>query len=121
MAAILKNPAYAGAFVYGRTRTRAHAPNSASRAKAPRPIEEWRIVVKGRYPAYVDWQTYEMIRSVIRDNRAEYMRNKTRGAPRDGALGRGRFERKAPHIYAPDEVAALMKAAAELQPSGSIR
>jgi hypothetical protein len=42
--------------------------------------------VKGRYPAYVDWQTYEMIRSVIRDNRAEYMRNKTRGAPRDGDL-----------------------------------
>ena len=27
-----------------------------------------------------------MIRSVIRDNRAEYMRNKTRGAPRDGDL-----------------------------------
>ena len=62
------------------------ARDGASRAKAPRPIEEWRIVVKGRYPAYVDWPTYEMIRSVIRDNRAEYMRNKTRGAPRDGDL-----------------------------------
>ena len=84
--AILKNPAYAGAFVYGRTRRRALARDGASRAKAPRPIEEWRIVVKGRYPAYVDWQTYEMICSVIRDNRAEYMRNKTRGAPRDGDL-----------------------------------
>src|SRR5262249_45510307 len=44
----------------------------ALRAKVPRPIEDWRIVVKGRYPAYVDWQTYQMIRSVIRDNRAEY-------------------------------------------------
>lgn len=33
-----------------------------------------------------DWPTYQMIRSVIRDNRAEYMRNKTRGAPRDGDL-----------------------------------
>jgi hypothetical protein len=86
VAAILKNPAYAGAFVYGRTRMRALAPDGASRTKAPRPIEEWRIVVKGRYPAYVDWQTYEMIRSVIRDNRAEYMRTKTRGAPRDGDL-----------------------------------
>ena len=84
--AILKNPAYAGAFVYGRTRRRALARDGASRAKAPRPIEEWRIVVKGRYPAYVDWQTYEMICSVIRDNRAEYMRYKTRGAPRDGDL-----------------------------------
>lgn len=41
--------------------------------------------------------------------------------PATDALGRGRFERRAPHIYAPDDVAALMKAAAELQPSGSIR
>jgi len=86
VAAILKNPAYAGAFVYGRTRMRTLARDGAPRAKVPRPIEEWRIVVKGRYPAYVDWQTYEMIRGIIRDNRAEYMRTKTRGAPRDGDL-----------------------------------
>ena len=86
VAAILKNPAYAGAFVYGRTRMRTVAREGASRAKAPRPIEEWRIIVKDRYPAYIDWPTYEKIRAVIRDNRAEYMRTKTRGAPRDGDL-----------------------------------
>jgi DNA invertase Pin-like site-specific DNA recombinase len=86
VAAILKNPAYAGAFVYGRTRMRELAREGGSRAKMPRPIEEWRIVVKDRYPAYVGWTTYEMIRNVIRDNRAEYMRTKTRGAPRDGDL-----------------------------------
>ena len=38
VAAILKNPAYAGAFVYGRTRMREPARDGASRAKAPRPI-----------------------------------------------------------------------------------
>lgn len=86
VAAILKNPAYAGAFVYGRTRMREPAREGVSRAKAPRPIEEWRIVVKDRYPAYLDWPTYEKIRATITDNRAEYMRNKTRGAPRDGDL-----------------------------------
>lgn len=86
VAAILKNPAYAGAFVYGRTRMRELMREGASRAKAPRPIEEWRIVVKDRYPAYIDWTTYEMIRNIITDNRAEYMRTKTRGAPRDGDL-----------------------------------
>jgi DNA invertase Pin-like site-specific DNA recombinase len=83
---ILKNPAYAGAFVYGRTRMRELAREGASRAKVPRAIEEWRIIVKDRYPAYVDWPTYEMIRNIIKDNRAEYMRIKTRGAPRDGDL-----------------------------------
>lgn len=86
VATILKNPAYAGAFVYGRTRMRKIMREGASSAKVPRPMEEWRFVVKDRYPAYIDWPTYEKIRSIIRDNRAEYMRTKTRGVPRDGEL-----------------------------------
>jgi hypothetical protein len=86
VAAILKNSAYAGAFVCGRTRMHQLAREGSSRAKAPRPIEEWRIVVKDRYPAYVDCTTYEMIRTIINDDRAEYMRTKTRGAPRDSDL-----------------------------------
>ena len=83
---ILQNPAYAGAFVYGRTRIRTLPRDGGSPGKEPRPIEEWRIVVKDRYPPYIDWPTYEKIRAVVRDNRAEYMRTKTRGAPRDGDL-----------------------------------
>jgi integrase len=42
-------------------------------------------------------------------------------APAAGALGHGRFERRTPHIYRPGEVAALMQAAAQLQPADSIR
>lgn len=86
VASILKNPAYAGAFVYGRTRMRTPVREGALKAKAPRPLDEWRIVVKDRYPAYIDWPTYEKIGAIIRDNRAEYMRIKTRGAPRNGEL-----------------------------------
>lgn len=86
VATILKNPAYAGAFVYGRTRMRDTTPDGGSPAKVAKPLEEWRIVVKGRYPAYVDWPTYERIRRIVSDNRAEYMRTKTRGIPRDGEL-----------------------------------
>ena len=88
VATILKNPAYAGAFVYGRTRMRDTAPDGRPlvKAKAARPLEDWRIVVKDRYPAYIDWATYEKIRSIVSDNRAEYMRTKTRGIPRDGEL-----------------------------------
>jgi hypothetical protein len=86
VASILKNPAYAGTFVYGRTRMRAPVREGASKAKTPRPLDEWRIVVKDRYPAYIDWPTYERIGAIIRDNRAEYMRIKTRGAPRNGEL-----------------------------------
>ncbi len=86
VSAILRNPAYAGAFVYGRTRIRAPARDGGSSSKIRQPIEDWRIVVKDRYPTYIDWPTYEKIRSIVRDNRAEYMRTKTRGAPRDGEL-----------------------------------
>ena len=85
VASILKNPAYAGAFVYGRTRLRKPV-DGKSAMKAAKPIEDWRIVVKDRYPAYIDWKTYEKIRGIVSDNRAEYMRKKTRGAPRDGEL-----------------------------------
>ncbi|MBN8925262.1 MAG: tyrosine-type recombinase/integrase [Rhodospirillales bacterium] len=41
--------------------------------------------------------------------------------PAADAIGRGLFERRTPYIYSPGEVAALMKAAAGLIPSGSIR
>ncbi|HVI91240.1 MAG TPA: recombinase family protein [Dongiaceae bacterium] len=86
VSSILKNPAYAGAFVYGRTRIRTAAREAGSSMKIPRPMQEWRFVVKDRYPSYIDWSTYEKIQSIVRDNRAEYMRTKTRGAPRDGEL-----------------------------------
>ncbi len=86
VATILKNPAYAGAFVYGRTRMCTLAREGTVPSKVARPMAEWRIVVKDRYPAYIDWPTYEKIRAIITDNRAEYMRNKTRGAPRNGEL-----------------------------------
>jgi DNA invertase Pin-like site-specific DNA recombinase len=82
---ILKNPAYAGAFVYGRTRS-CHAtyPNGKL-ITAHCPMAEWKIVVHGKYPAYIDWRDFERIQAMLRDNRAEYERNQTRGTPRDGA------------------------------------
>ena len=82
---ILKNPAYAGAFVYGRTRSchRHYASGKLVTARCPR--SEWQIVVQGKYPAYLDWDSFERIQAMLRDNHAEYVRNKTRGVPRDGA------------------------------------
>lgn len=84
--AILKNPAYAGAFVFGRSKTGERRTPAGHSVKKPRPMEEWRIVVKDRYPAYIDWPTYQKIRAILTDNRAEYMRIKSRGVPRDGVL-----------------------------------
>ncbi|MCQ0989750.1 recombinase family protein [Jiella marina] len=84
--AILKNPAYAGAFVFGRKRTERVPGNGGRSHKSTRSRDQWRIVVKDRYPAYIDWATFETIQAILRDNRADYMKTKTRGAPRDGQL-----------------------------------
>jgi DNA invertase Pin-like site-specific DNA recombinase len=78
---ILHNPAYAGAFVYGRSRSGANGQRNRRRSSAA----EWRIVVKDRYPAYIDWDTFEKIQAMLADNHADYQRVHGRGVPRDGA------------------------------------
>jgi Recombinase/Resolvase, N terminal domain len=82
---ILKNPAYAGAFVYGRTRTVRTDPASPRAKQVRLPLEEWKIRVNDVYPAYSSWETFEHIQHMLLDNYAEYDRNKTRGVPRPGA------------------------------------
>jgi hypothetical protein len=82
---ILKNPAYAGAFVYGKTsHTTMHTPAGSVTKAKHLPIEEWKIRVMDKYPAYVSWETFEKIQKMLKDNHAEYDRNKTRGVPRAG-------------------------------------
>jgi DNA invertase Pin-like site-specific DNA recombinase len=81
ISAILKNPAYAGAFVYGRTRSRGTSYASGKAIAIRCPMTEWKVVVKDRYPAYVGWAEFERIQAMLRDNHAEYARNQTR----DGA------------------------------------
>jgi DNA invertase Pin-like site-specific DNA recombinase len=80
----LKNPAYAGAFVYGRTRTMLKAGSTFERTQKKLPMREWKIRINDKYPAYVDWATFETIQTMLRDNCSEYDRNKTRGVPRPG-------------------------------------
>jgi len=82
--AVLKNPAYAGAFVYGRTRT-ITGPRPTDKAFTRLSLEQWKIRVNDVYEAYISWETFERIQIMLRDNYAEYDRNKTRGVPRPGA------------------------------------
>ena len=83
LGSMVKNPAYAGAFVYGRTRS-IRAENTGKMHQRLLPPGQWRIMVRDRYPPYISWETYQRIQQMLRDNHAEYDRNKTRGVPRDG-------------------------------------
>jgi DNA invertase Pin-like site-specific DNA recombinase len=82
---ILKNPAYAGAFVYGKTRSIRKDPTSPRTQEIRLPMAEWKIRVNDIYPAYISWETFEQIQHMLADNYAAYDRNKSRGVPRDGA------------------------------------
>jgi DNA invertase Pin-like site-specific DNA recombinase len=81
---ILKNPAYAGAFVYGRTRTQRTVSAEHRPVQKPLPMAEWKICLRDRYPAYIDWDTFARIQDMIRDNHNDYDRNQSRGVPRPG-------------------------------------
>jgi DNA invertase Pin-like site-specific DNA recombinase len=83
--AILKNPAYAGAFVYGRTRSVRQDPRSPRAQQSRLPQDQWKIRVNDIYPAYISWETFEHIQEMLEANYAAYDRNKCRGVPRPGA------------------------------------
>jgi DNA invertase Pin-like site-specific DNA recombinase len=82
---ILRNPAYAGAFVYGKTRSLRKDPGSPHTQEVRLPMDQWKIRVNDVYPAYVSWETFEHMQDMLADNYAAYERNKSRGVPRDGA------------------------------------
>jgi hypothetical protein len=84
---ILSNPAYAGAFTYGKTKVLPQLKGGCGRPRQRRrPMNEWSVIVKDRYPSYVTWEAFEKIQSVLRDNHADYERKKSRGIPRTGAV-----------------------------------
>jgi DNA invertase Pin-like site-specific DNA recombinase len=67
---ILKNPAYAGAFAYGRrvgdpTRQVAGRPATG---RLRQPQDRWVALVKDVYPAYISWAEYEQIQQKLAEN-----------------------------------------------------
>jgi DNA invertase Pin-like site-specific DNA recombinase len=81
VAAILQNPAYAGAYVRGRTQTYWKDGKPLQRRLPP---SQWKICLRDRYPAYISWERFEKIQAMLQDNYSEYDRNRTRGIPRPG-------------------------------------
>src|SRR5215510_6763446 len=82
--AILRNPAYAGTFAYGKTQTQV-PPGGGRPQQRRRPLSQWKVIVHNRYPAYITWKTFERIQAIVDDNYATYEQNKRRGIPRQGA------------------------------------
>src|SRR5919204_3550182 len=84
VSAIVRNPAYAGTFAYGKTQTQV-PPGGGRPQQRRRPLAEWKVIVHDRYPAYVTWETFARIAALWDDNYAAYEPNQRRGVPRQGA------------------------------------
>jgi Recombinase len=67
---VLHNPRYAGAFAYGRTRTR-HRPDGTTTV-ATMPRSEWQFVMHDIHRGYIDWDRFEANQQQLADNARSY-------------------------------------------------
>ena len=86
---VLHNPRYAGAFVYGRVRTRRLPDGKHSTTKVPR--SDWQFVIPGIHTGYITWEQFEANQKRISDNAMGFGKARKFGPAREGpALLQGR-------------------------------
>ncbi len=80
MLSILKNPAYAGGFAYGRRIADAtrQTPGRRSTRRIRQPRDRWLALVKDVYPAYITWEQHERVLATIEENRQKMAERLTR-------------------------------------------
>ncbi|MBV8900530.1 MAG: recombinase family protein, partial [Verrucomicrobia bacterium] len=78
---VLHNPRYAGAFIYGRTRTRKKPDGKECWLKLPR--EQW-MLVPGRHAGYITWEEYETNQRRLQENAQSQGADRRRSPPHQG-------------------------------------
>ncbi|WP_438027659.1 recombinase family protein [Sorangium sp. So ce233] len=74
VANILRNPIYAGAYVYGRRKTDPRRQQPGRRATGRTPFVEpadWQACVRDRLPAYISWEQFERNQLRLKANRTQ--------------------------------------------------
>ena len=81
---ILRNPRYAGAYVYGRTRSEPQADGKVRHRSVPR--EEWQVLIRNAHAGFIDWDEYLRNQATLAANAAAFLPAPSRvAAPRKGA------------------------------------
>ncbi len=82
----LSHPAYAGAYVYGRTRKERYLDASGVlRQRARRlPRDQWEVLIPDHHPGFIDWDTYLANQARIGTNIRPQARQPGTGAVREG-------------------------------------
>jgi DNA invertase Pin-like site-specific DNA recombinase len=86
---VLHNPRYAGAFVYGRVRTRLLPDGKHSTTKVPQ--SDWQFVIPGINAGYISWEQFEVNQKRLAENAMGFGGMRNAGPAREGpALLQGR-------------------------------
>jgi hypothetical protein len=62
----LKNPAYAGTFVYGKTRTSRTGPSAIDKVTRKLSQEQWKSVIPNKYSGYISTELFDTIQNMIK-------------------------------------------------------
>jgi DNA invertase Pin-like site-specific DNA recombinase len=83
----LTHPAYAGAYVYGRTRKERYLdPSGALRQRSRRlPRDQWEVLIPDHHPGFIDWDTYQANQARIGTNIRPQASRPGTGAVREGS------------------------------------
>jgi hypothetical protein len=81
----LRNPTYAGAYVFGRTenRTRIAAGRALKISGHKKPRERWSVLIRDHHPQYITWDDYERNQVLLSEN-AHMQKRAARKAGRGG-------------------------------------
>ena len=79
---VLYNPRYAGAFAFGRTRTRRTAHGHDRVSQLPR--EEWHTLLPEAHAGYISWSEYEENLRRLRQNAQAHGQERRQSPPREG-------------------------------------
>jgi DNA invertase Pin-like site-specific DNA recombinase len=79
---VLHNPRYAGAFVFGRSRTRKNIDGECRVEQLPR--EEWHTFLPESHAAYISWEDYERNLKRLRENAQAFGSDRRNSPPREG-------------------------------------
>ena len=78
----MHNPAYAGAYAYGRAR---HTTGlDGHHHTNVKPIAEWTVLIKDHHPGYLTWAQYEANLAILTANAAARGDDRAAGPPREG-------------------------------------
>ena len=80
---ILHNPAYAGAYVYGRSEylVERRSPRTGKASAHVRNVAQWPVRITEHHPAYIGWEEFVKNQEQLRQN---WGHDGNRGVPRDG-------------------------------------